>query len=397
MKSKLFIFFVLTLLHNISFSQPKDTIYGKVKSIREQLVFLDENRQNLKLFSTEGDYGHNGFLSEEYTKSRFNTWWYQTYWVHYINYYKEFDINNKLLKVIWYYKDQSILNSCENKYDIDGKLINQELYSYKLSNTTNEYDKNNNLTFSKNIDSDQNYSTTKNKFNDKNQIIREEYFNSEYPKEKRITEYFYDLSGNLIELKKFDEYGEDYGTKFEYDSKNRKTKIIHHSPFVWVKTKKGSHQKRTKNGNDQISREFKYDEKDRIIETKSYNPDFYDGNIAKLYQKQVTIYENDLIKNIYSYDTKDSLTYYKTFEYDTLNRKIKEYSVSPKYPDNNITLEYFYNETEFPVKLLYSEKGVVTQVDFEYVFDDKKNWIQQTKSVNGKKLYIWKRDLKYFE
>ena len=396
MKLKLLIIF-LTLLQNISYSQPKDTIYGKIKSIREQLLFLDENRQNRKLFSTEGDYGHNGFLSEEYTKSRFNIWWYQTYWVHYINYYKEFNINNKLLKVIWYYKDQTILNSCENEYDKEGKLINQKFNSYKLSNTTNLYDKNNNLILSKNIDSDKNYSTTKKEFNEKNQIIREEYFNSEYAKEKRITEYFYEISGNLIEKKRFDEYGEDYGTKFEYDFKNRKTKIINHSPFIWVKTKTGSRQERTKNGNDQISREFKYDEKDRIIETKSYNPNFNDGNVAELYRKEVTTYENDLIKNIYSYDNKDSLTYYKTFEYDKLNRKIKELNVSPKYPENNISLEYFYNETEYPIKLLYLEKGITTQVDFEYIFDDKKNWIEQTKSVNGKKLYVWKRELKYFE
>ena len=121
MKLKLLIIIVLTLLNNISFSQPKDTIYGKIKSIREQLIFLDENRQNLKLFSSEGDYGHNGFSSEEYTKSRFNIWWYQTCWVHYLNYFKEFNENNKLLKVVWYYKNQSILSSCENEYDKDGK------------------------------------------------------------------------------------------------------------------------------------------------------------------------------------------------------------------------------------------------------------------------------------
>jgi hypothetical protein len=396
MKLKFLIIF-LTLLQNISYSQPKDTIYGKIKSIREQLIFLDENRQNRKLFSTEGDYGHNGFLSEEYTKSRFNIWWYQTYWVHYINYFKEFDINNRLLKIIWYYKDQSILSSCENKYDKDGKLVNQEFNSYKLSNTTNHYDKKNNLILSKNIDSDKNYSTTKKEFNEKNQIIREEYFNSEYPKEKSITEYYYDILGNIIEEKRFNEHGEDDGTKFEYDIKNRKTKIINHSPFIWVKTKTESHQERTKDGNDRIIKEFIYDEKDRIIETKSYNSNFNDENISELLSKEVTTYENDLIKNIYSYDNKDSLTYYKTFEYDKLNRKTKEFSISPKYPDNNISLEYFYNETEYPIKLFYLEKGITTQVNFEYVFDDKKNWVEQTKSINGKKLYVWKRELKYFE
>ncbi len=397
MKSNSLKIIVFILFYNFSLSQPKDTIYGKIKSIREQLIFLDENRQNLKLFSTEGDYGHNGFLSEEYTKSRFNLWWYQTYWVHYINYYKEFDENNRLLKVIWYYKNQSVLNSCENSYDISGKLINQQCNSYQKSNAIYKYDKNNNVIFIKKVYSDKSYSTIKYKYNNKNQIIKEEYFNSEYRKEKRVIEYSYDDFGNIIEVKKFDEYGEDYGTKFEYDNKNRNTKIINHSPFIWVKTKTGSRQKRTKNGNDQISREFKYDEKDRIIETKLYNPDFYDSNVAELYRKEVTFYENDLIKNIYSYDNKDSLTNYKTFEYDNLNRKIKEYSILPKYPENNITLEYFYNETEYPIKLIYTENNVSTQIDFEYIFDDKKNWIEQTKSVNGKKLYVWKRELKYFE
>lgn len=397
MKSKLLKIIAFILFYNIAFSQPKDTIYGKIKSIREQLIFLDKNRQNRKLFSSERDYGHNGFLSEEYTKSRFNIWWYQTYWVHYLNYYKEFNENNKLLKNVWYYKDQSILRSCENKYDTDEKLINQEFNSYKLSNTTNQYDKKNNLIFSKNVDSDKNYWTIKYVFNKKNKVIKEKYFSSLYPKEKRKTEYNYDYYGNIIELKKFTEYGEDYGTKFEYDFKNRKTKIIDHLPFIWVKTKKGSSQKRTKNGNDQISKEFKYDEKDRVIETKSYNNGFYDSNIPQLYLKEVSVYDNDLIKNIYSYDNKDSLTYYKTFEYDNSNRKTKEYGIFPKYSKNNITLEYFYNETEYPFKLIYSEKGISTQVDFEYVFDDKKNWIEQTKSVNGKKLYVWKRELKYFE
>lgn len=68
-----------------------------------------------------------------------------------------------------------------------------------------------------------------------------------------------------------------------------------------------------------------------------------------------------------------------------------------QYPNNKIVLEYVYNETEFPSKLTYSENGTINTVDFEYTFDDRKNWIEQTKSVNGKKLYVWKRDLKYFE
>ena len=60
-------------------------------------------------------------------------------------------------------------------------------------------------------------------------------------------------------------------------------------------------------------------------------------------------------------------------------------------------MAHVYKKTEFPSKLTYSENGTINTVDFEYTFDDRKNWIEQTKSVNEKKLYVWKRELKYFE
>ena len=70
--------------------------------------------------------------------------------------------------------------------------------------------------------------------------------------------------------------------------------------------------------------------------------------------------------------------------------------INLQYPNNKILLEYVYNENEFLSKLTYSENGTINTVDFEYIFDDRKNWIEQTKFVNEKKLYVWKRELKYF-
>lgn len=397
MKPKLLKIIAFFLIYNFSFSQPNDTLYGKIKSIREQLVFLDENHQNLKLFSTEGDYGHNGFLSEEYTKNRFKTWWYQTYWVHYINYYKEFDVNNRILKTVWYYKSSNVLNSTENKYDSIGNMVNQKLFSYKEENATHSYDKNNNLIYTKIIGSDKNYSTTSYEYTKQNKIFKEESYNSEYPKQLSKSEYYYDENSNLILQKHYDEFGEKYGTIYTYDKQNRKIKVVNHSPFIWVKHKKYSNQKRTKKGNDQISKEFIYDKKSRIIETKFYNSNFNDENKAELSSRQIKTYENDLIESIKFYDNKDSITYYKKYEYDNQYRKTKELSVSTKYPENNITLEYFYGETEYPIKLIYTEKNIPIIVEFEYVFDVRKNWIEQTKSVNGKKLYVWKREINYLE
>ncbi|HRB71511.1 MAG TPA: hypothetical protein PK776_06645 [Flavobacterium sp.] len=393
MKSHLIKFYALVLLCGVSFAQPKDTIYGKIKSIREQLFFLDENIQNRKLFGTEGDYGHYGFMSEKFTKVRFNNWWYDTYWVHYLNYYKEYDKNNRPLKVAWYNKDQSILKSSENQYASDGKLINQKLNTYQESNVILKYNKKNNLISQRIVNQDKTYSTKKYKYNRNNQIIKYKEFNSRYPKEVHKKEYSYNIYGDTIEVKYFNEYGPNYGYKYEYDSKRRKIKTLNHSPFIWDVTPQISTQKRIKNGIDYLRWENKYDEKDRIIESK-----FYVENTGKvsLHQREEKIYELDLLKHVYVYNEKDSLSHYKKFEYDSLNRKTKESHFYQKFPEDNMVLEYQYKETLYPIKLTYTINNTSTVVDFEYVFDQKNNWIEQTKSVNGQKLYIWRRNLEYF-
>lgn len=398
MKSKLLKIIVFILLNNISFSQPKDTIYGKIKSIREQLTFLEENHQNPKLFDSDGDYGHSGFSSAENTKNIFYDYWYNTYWVYYINYFKEFDIKNRLIKEIWYNKNQSVLTSTENTYNDLDKITNRKLH-FNETNEIYTYDKNNNLIFIKSTGSDENYySITSYEYTKENKILKSVYIYSMYPKEIRKTESFYDSKGNLFRIKNYDQNGEEYyGTKFEYDDKGRKIKIINHSPFIWVKSGKGEKQKRTKDGSDQISREFVYDDKDRIIQTNSYIPDFYDPNKVSLHGKEKKTYENDLLTYIYNINEKDSVYSYKKYEYDDKKRKIKETLTSPKSPDNKIMLEYFYSETEFPTKLIYTNEKTSVIVDFEYVFDDKNNWIEQTKIVNEEKLYVWKREIKYFE
>jgi hypothetical protein len=393
-KTKILSILIFIIHYNISFSQPKDTIYGKVKSIREQLLFLNDNIQNRKLFSTEGDYGHNGFMNEKYTINRFNIWWYDTYWVHYINYFKEFDSDNKVLKNIWYNKNQSIENAIENTYDLKGNITSQKLFSYVKSTTKHKYNKKNQLIYTRSVDSAGNFETAKYKYNSKNKIIKEKHYNSEYPKEFSKTTYYYDSFGNIIFLKKFNEHGEVSGTKYEYDAKNRKTKIIYHSPSVWVKTKIGNRQKRSKKGTDLIGWEYTYDNKNRIVDTRSYTSDY---GVNRRIRKEIKKYDKDLLMGEYFYDTNDSIMTYRKYEYDSIGRIVKKENVFPKFPDSNTMINYYYDKNEYPIKLIYTENKVPIYVDFEYVFDDKKNWIQQTKSVNGKKLYVWQRGIKYFE
>ncbi|TVZ47494.1 hypothetical protein [Olleya sp. Hel_I_94] len=397
MTKKYVIVLSILLVSSYSFSQQKDTIYGKVKSIREQLSFLKENHQNRKLFSTEGDYGHNGFMNAEYTFSRFHNWWYNTYWVHYINYYKEFDEDKRVLKEIWYDKSQDTIRFSQFTYNEFGKIKTEKSISYQESNAVYEYDENNNLSFVKDISADSSFTTQKYKYNSSNLLSEYEYYNSDYPEEIRKTENYYDSIGNLIEIKNYDEYGADYGTLYEYDDKSRKIKIFNHSPFIWVKTKTGSRQQRTEKGRDMISREFVYDEQDRIIEQYSYNPDFKDNNIPALYKKEISIYENNLLTEFYYYDGNDSITSFKKYEYDENQRKVKETFTFPKYPDNNQNLVFSYDYHEFPIELIYTDERGTHKVEFEYIFDDKNNWIKQTKIINGERLFEWTRKIEYLE
>lgn len=397
MNKKIIILILISLNFSYSFSQQRDTIYGKIKSIREQLSFLEENHQNRKLFSTEGDYGHNGFMNAKYTFNRFNNWWYNTYWVHYINYYKEFDDEDRVLKEIWFSKKQDTIRYNEYSYNELSKINTHKYNSYQESNSSYTYDENNNLIFIKTISEDSSYSTQKYKYNNDNLVSEYEYYNSDYPKEIRRTEKYYDSIGNLIEIRNFDEHGTDYGMLYNYDDKNRKIKTINHSPFIWVKTKKGSRQKRTEKGSDMISRKFVYDEKDRIIEKGSYNPDSKDNNIPALYKKEISIYDNNLLKEFYYYDGKDTIKSFKKYEYDENQRKVKETFTFPKYPDNNQNLVFSYDYHEFPIELIYTDERGKKKVEFEYIFDDKNNWIKQTKIINGKRLFEWTRKIEYFE
>ena len=62
-------------------------------------------------------------------------------------------------------------------------------------------------------------------------------------------------------------------------------------------------------------------------------------------------------------------------------------------------LKYKYDKENI-VELIVTEifdKPITTKCSFEYKFDDKNNWIEQSKYINGKKLYVWKRKIIYYE
>lgn len=358
------------LFFNVSFSQTKDTIYGKVKSVREELHFLDENRRNTKLFSTEGDYGHHGFWSIEFTKHRFYLWWFHTPFVHYVNYFKTFNSNGKPVKETWFYRN--------------GDTVTTYHYSY---------DSNHNLILSKEVDK---YATVT--------------INYEYNNNDKLTSLFrfYSIENKIRWIDRryqYNRFGDlEYAT-IRSDNNNER-KFLYGFDFYDRKTKKYEKCKTIKNDFEEeeltsviyisekycLREEFFYDDRERIIETRFYKEEGEQQvKLDRVYKKE---YQGDLLKKIII--ERGRYTTVKEYDYDEKNRKKKEV-YSTKRGISTIT-NYDYNNEGLLVKVEYVEpkENKKSIIGFEYEFDDKGNWIKQIKSLNDEKLYVWTRKIEYY-
>jgi hypothetical protein len=373
MKLILFVFLFASPL--FTFSQI-DSIKDKLVSVREQLIFLDSTIQNKMLFGTEGDYGHSGFISSEFTISHFNDWWYSTYWTHYLNYKKSYDENNKLTEEIWFHKNGDTLTSFQYAYDTSNNITERrEILNDKIRRITNTRYYNN---------AKPSASVTVNLL----------YFGSfEY-------KYFtYNKEGLLLKENRYDEEGYTGGTEYEYDESGRKLKWFSKSSWVTVKIdEKQSSSHRTDTGTKKLAQQYLYDSSNNVsaIQYYSFNRNnntsyldrtvnfSYDVKGRKVseyynnksnYHIEYKYFDNDLIKSVQyisNVDTAQHLTL-------TTNRKI----------------EYFYDKNKKPEKLIYQDDFKIWIVKFKYKFDSHNNWIEQTKIVDDKPLYIRKREIVY--
>ncbi len=365
---------ILLFLPSFSFAQT-DSLKGTIKSVREKLIFLDSNKQNLKLFSTEGDYGHYGFTSPEFTFSRFNSWWFNTPWVHYLNYLRIYGTKENLLEETWYYKNDKVLEKISYEYDSSNNLIQKNFFFDDTTSSVVSY-----------------------YYNDLNLLLYSISYSTFRPYRYDYEYCIYDDNKKLIEVKKFDEYGESYGNKFIYTASGKLKEKIGHSPFIWVQVdEKTKGQKRHKNGTDQIQEERIYDSLDNLYKVKNYINDFYDGNKAVL--KRSTTYQYDE-KNRktgeYYAMSRDTVDTYRVYQYNNINLLYKERFIQKK--DNAVIteIEYYYDENKNIEKVIYTGEGKTSVITFSYKFDKNQNWIEQLKSVNGKPLFLRKRNLVYY-
>ncbi len=397
-------FLILICWINFSFSQMKDTVFGKVKSVKEELVFLNKNKQNYRLFSSDGDYGHSGFINNVATKSRFYNNWYHTAFVHYLNYYKEFDEKGNATNEIWFFKDGDTLSRYEYKFNEEDKLEQVKTYSFddSFSVTNHSYNK-----YSGNLLSTIDYL-------------------SDDPESYRYTYYAYDRKkdNRLVEVNNFNDEGVSGGFKFVYDEQGRKIKKIYKDYWVHEYYNDSSSSSYLSYlGKDKLQEEYFYNQDGSLEEVWQYRNDPKDENQVELWRKTKNFHlKNGLIEYAIVTDLNDTIKSITKYKYDKKDRKIEMnsvYSIYDKLEKNikifdktSIKLEgvyfakneymvykivnYFYNN-ESLVKLIYDERGKKVECKFEYTFDDKNNWTEQVKYINGEKLYVWKRKINYYK
>ncbi|WP_296317104.1 hypothetical protein [Winogradskyella sp. UBA3174] len=374
MTEKNLITFLILFYFSISFGQQKDTIYGKVKSIKEQLAFFDENRQNMKLFSDEGDYGHNGFSNPKFTESRFFNWWYNTPFVHYSNYHKEFNKKGETTYEVWFYKSGDTVAFFNYKYDKNDNLI-QVKESYKKDD----------------------YTVRNYNYDSKNKIKSTIYYVSDDPNLYSYSEFIYDEKENLIQSKDFNADGETYGTKYTLYSNGKIKEVISYSPFKIIKKNNKRILFKDGIGSEKLDRKFIYNENGDMTETLSYKGEFYNDNEPQIQGRTRKEYANGLLVKEMTLNRANKIERFTLYYYNKQKQITKENYVVPEYPDNNLSYEYFYDNNGNQIKLIYSEKNNPVTVKFKYEFDNQNNWTKQIKSVDGEQLFIWTREFEYFE
>lgn len=361
----LLLFAILMIpLFGLSQRAVKDTVYGNVKTVREKLIFLDEHRQNFKLFSDEGEYGHHGFTDRKATLNRFNLFWNETRFVHYVNYYREYDTLNRISKETWYYKDDSFLTCYEYKYDKENNLIEER-----------ETD-----------DDGKPQYLTKWGYNYQNQMTSEVsiFLNENY---FFFRAYAYDNEGNIKEEIFFNNNEKQATLLHEYQDRKR-VRTYRSVPYKWIKENSGTTL--TKIDGDTILRyEYIYDKNGNKIEYRDYISQVEGGN----YPPRITTFSYDKNNNLTGRYESGNIRFTAKFRYNTTNQLILgENLVNDTLSNKN---EYYYKNNNL-VKLISTEDGKTNVMTFTYKFDKTGNWVEQTKAINGEVLFVRKREIVYY-
>lgn len=363
------------LISSLAISQdlPTDSLYGNVKKVKEKVIFLTK-KENPKLFHEDSDYGHSGFMGPESTIERFYQTWFSTNFCYYLNYERHFDSKRKIIKDIWFNKENDFMESYRYLYDKKDRLIS------KIDSVKHSIDKENHY------------------FNEYGEYVNESIiyenlklnlFSHDYQKYK---------NGKIIITKNFDKEGTVYEYQNNYNTNGKLLNIIFKNPNSWKKLGENSWGYGV---HDSIGVTYKslineYDKNNKLIKIQKF--DLYsDENYKNPVKTSQTVFEydgNNLMTKIKSSKGYSPLTY-DNYKYDKKGKLIERYCCDKDISKAIIIEKYFYQNDKI-VKLNYTEGIINHDISYTYKYDNNKNWIEIIKSVNGVELFKWVREIEYY-
>jgi hypothetical protein len=369
----LIVIFLITVLSVKSQVTKIDSIYGSIKRIREKVINLD-NLDNLDEGTTE--YSDSIILLPNSLNLNIYDSSFSGSASEYVNFERFYNENGSILKHIWLIKNDEFYKSITYKYDDKNRVIS-EIDSSRNNLTTDkhyyedfdEYTNENIIS----INLDLNYFQHTIKQYKDNQIIRT----------KLIDDY-----GNITEfINNYNENG-----KLKYTTLK--------TPETW---QKNENENWSYGVHDTIPNVFKssvyeYDDKNRLLKRLDY-----DYSAKNNYEKPILLHQilytyNDnktTVKKIYESGMISSFIYV----YDKKNRIIEYHCCSDNISDSKSVKKYTYKNDKI-VSLQYitkdNNKTKIQNIDFKYKYDDKNNWIEIIKIIDGKEKSKRTREIEYY-
>ena len=235
-------------------------------------------------------------------------------------------------------------------------------------------------------------------YNDSNLLLTTMEYSTYKPINYDFTTYLYNENKKLIEEKYFYQYGEGNGLKYVYTNTGKLKEKIMHTPYIWLSNGgKSTIQKWDVIGNDQLREEYIYDSTDKLIKIKYYLNDYNNQNKAALHRVVAYRYNNHNLKiGEYYTSAGDTVGAFRTYEYNKDKLIKKERFISAKNNSLLTEIEYLYDKNKNIVRVLYTGAGKTSAITYNYKFDINDNWIEQLKTIDGKQLYLRKRELVYY-
>jgi hypothetical protein len=377
----------------------KDTIFGKPKFVKEYVLFLNESGP-FTFMRGDSEYGHAVMMIPKFLRSNMSRSWFSTNFCRYTNNETKYDHDGRMTKETWFYRSGRFINAVDYKYDDLSRLKTVvENDKYSTDKKTYIYQGNSNkIHFIEDYKKLTKYGIEAFKDMsdwDEERLIIKNVANNEIPYESRF--YAKTKTDSIFEItnKKYIPLENNSFTRIQDSVFYRKLKRlkIYNDEYKVIEEKIFNFEDDLYNLKTTLTdhRKYEYDEKGRVLKQINFN----DGNNYS--------YIINAAGKVLSEEKTQSFgkTYFTTFKYDDKGKILEK---THNY-DNRISHQEKYEyEGNYIKKLTYSEffgidgKELRTSIiTFKYKFDKQKNWTECIKNVDGKDLYLWKREIQYYK